>query len=187
VDLCGFRFPPGIAHSALQPQNHLCDPCQKRRHARDKFNTIDSSQSMISQGCDMESIANVGPGDDNRIHLDSLSSMAMTGIDLPTAGCWEIAARYTGAGPIRNSCAKRFTNGLGCPNENRTGRRAFTTSNGNERSRTMPPYEPWRSNGSAFCSGVARTPFRSRTHGYQVCLIYLKLFIKDGGVIRSSS
>jgi hypothetical protein len=36
-----------------------------------------------------------GPGEDNRIHLDLLSSMSMlTGIDLPAAGCWEIAARY---------------------------------------------------------------------------------------------
>jgi hypothetical protein len=39
------------------------------------------------------------------------------------------------------------------------GRRTFTTVNANEKSRTTLPYEPWRSNGSAFCSGVGRTAF----------------------------
>jgi hypothetical protein len=35
------------------------------------------------------------PGDDYRYHHDSLSLMSMmTGINLPTIGCWEIAARY---------------------------------------------------------------------------------------------
>jgi hypothetical protein len=39
-----------------------------------------------------------GPGDDNLIHLDLLPSMSkMTGINLPTAGCWEIAAHYRAA------------------------------------------------------------------------------------------
>ena len=36
-----------------------------------------------------------GTDDDNRIHVDSLTSMAMlTVIELPTAGCWEIVAHY---------------------------------------------------------------------------------------------
>src|SRR5262252_11085672 len=52
-----------------------------------------------------------------------------------------------------------FTNGLGSLLGNRTGPRAFTTGNANEKSRTTLPYEPWRSNGSAFCSGVGRTAF----------------------------
>src|SRR5215472_18122843 len=65
---------------------------------------------------------------------------------------------------VRWACPKflrqTFHNGLGSLLGNRPGLRAFTTGHANEKSRTTLLYEPWRLNGSAFCSGVGRTAYR---------------------------
>src|SRR5437762_2826236 len=66
----------------------------------------------------------------------------------------------TDRGVIPRFCARRFTNGLGCPRAVRNGRGLTTIANGPATSPTMPQFEPWLSNGCASCSAVGSSTSR---------------------------